>query len=625
MVTVAEQIRLLLPDGSRPAGKDFSWEEIPFWPPDAFAVVATLVERSSAYRHVIGPDAIEGGDPFLNRLGVSDPDWRAEMTWRALAWSWGLLPFPRVERKGAAWKSYLEVLKEVLPSSDETLAWDDLVDIDLEPLRDDWRDLLSTYGDSPILRDATAASPDWWAPAMRLLITADAASAGLGFQHRTETLPNWSQFALLRQMGQLLDDAPDTDGQGPDVFLTTITTPAFSSDWGAVLPKTRTSPLGCTLRSLSHHLALLPPPGQVEARWRFPGKQPPPPTDHPLNLLLVPFPYRIRPSAFSKAHDHPLADDWGYFHLEQNWLCSDHCAPARSQVAETCRSELSSFVRSLVDEAREELDVINGVIFPEVSLDKETFDRIAQDLLADCEKTGFEFIVAGLGERQGRNGKEPGNFAAFKCRSLDAPEEWGIVGGREKHHRWKLDRRQVTRYGLSARLAPAANWWEGIPVSRRVIEFFEVRAGTSMTVLICEDLARADPCQAVVRAVGPNLVIALLMDGPQILSRWPAHYAGVLADDPGSTVLTFTSFGLIDRGSATDSGQNRSVALFKSAREARELQLPVGSHALALRLEATNKEEHTLDGRGDGGAAYVWGLTEVLPIRGNGKPWITGY
>ena len=34
-----------------------------------------------------------------------------------------------------------------------------------------------------------------------------------------------------------------------------------------VLPKTRTAQVGCTLRTMSHHLALLPPQSRVVARW----------------------------------------------------------------------------------------------------------------------------------------------------------------------------------------------------------------------------------------------------------------------------------------------------------------------------------------------------------------------
>jgi hypothetical protein len=44
------------------------------------------------------------------------------------------------------------------------------------------------------------------------------------------------------------------------------------------------------------------------------------------------------------------------------------------------------------------------------------------------------------------------------------------------------------------------------------------------SVLVCEDLARKDPAADLIRAVGPNLLIALLMDGPQLKSRWPGRW-----------------------------------------------------------------------------------------------------
>ena len=106
------------------------------------------------------------------------------------------------------------------------------------------------------------------------------------------------------------------------------------------------------------------------------------------------------------------------------------------------------------------------------------------------------------------------------------------------------------------------------------------------------------------------------MDGPQRASRWPGHYAGVLADDPGSSVLTVTSLGLVDRAAGTDGGLNRAVAFFKSCTgEQAELTLPPGAQALAISLRASTKEEHTLDQRGDGNHAYTWHLNEVCPVR----------
>jgi hypothetical protein len=67
------------------------------------------------------------------------------------------------------------------------------------------------------------------------------------------------------------------------------------------------------------------------------------------------------------------------------------------------------------------------------------------------------------------------------------------------------------------------------------------------SVLICADLARQDPAADLIRAVGPNLLIALLMDGPQLSHRWPARYAAVPAEDPGTSVQTLTSLGMAER------------------------------------------------------------------------------
>lgn len=316
------------------------------------------------------------------------------------------------------------------------------------------------------------------------------------------------------------------------------------------------------------------------------------------------------------------SDQWGFFTLAQDWLVSDNKVTSTTQIV--------AFVQDLVSKAVAELGEVHGVIFPEYALDAATFSTISMALKANSKETGFEFIVAGTSQEPttAKTTSRHGNYAVFSSVDNTGEAEWGIQGCREKHHRWKINRPQILRYGLGYRMSPDFSWWEGIPLSRRIIEFFEVRAGTSLTVLICEDLARADPCQSVVRAIGPNLLIALLMDGPQLPSRWPGHYAGVLADDPGSSILTLTSLGLIERGAVTDSAHSRSVALFRDkSGNQRTLQLPHASHALAVRLTATKKEEHTLDGRGDGNAAYVWGLDEVVALRAKADcapAWIVG-
>ncbi len=55
------------------------------------------------------------------------------------------------------------------------------------------------------------------------------------------------------------------------------------------------------------------------------------------------------------------------------------------------------------------------------------------------------------------------------------------------------------------------------------------------------------PGATILRAVGPNLVVCLLLDGPQSKERWSTRAAAALADDPGSSVLTLTSLGMLRR------------------------------------------------------------------------------
>jgi hypothetical protein len=70
-----------------------------------------------------------------------------------------------------------------------------------------------------------------------------------------------------------------------------------------------------------------------------------------------------------------------------------------------------------------------------------------------------------------------------------------------KHHRWKLDRDQIHRYSLGDALDPNRYWWENVDVHGRELNFFVFGSGSCFTTLICEDLARVDPVQKVLRAM----------------------------------------------------------------------------------------------------------------------------
>src|SRR5262249_11552078 len=115
-----------------------------------------------------------------------------------------------------------------------------------------------------------------------------------------------------------------------------------------------------------------------------------------------------------------------------------------------------------------------------------------------------------------------------------------------KHHRWSLDGDQIYQYHLGGVLHPDVHWWEAIEVPRRQVQCREV-AERPVACLVCEDLALNSDIANLIQSVGPTIVIAVLLDGPQLTSRWAARYASVLADDPGSSVLTLTSYGMAQR------------------------------------------------------------------------------
>jgi hypothetical protein len=194
-----------------------------------------------------------------------------------------------------------------------------------------------------------------------------------------------------------------------------------------------------------------------------------------------------------------------------------------------------------------------------------------------------------------------------------------------KHHRWRIEETQTRNYGFS--LPPKTYWWEDIDVANREVIFYCFHPAATMATLVCEDLARIDPVQPVMRAVGPNLVIALLMDGPQYEWRWPGRYATVLADDPGSSVLTLTSVATVDRYLRNASAPgSRVVALWKDARgRAQELSLEADHHALLLEARIRSVEERTMDRRSDGGVTAQLTLQSCASIRHPTPPrWVTG-
>jgi hypothetical protein len=237
--------------------------------------------------------------------------------------------------------------------------------------------------------------------------------------------------------------------------------------------------------------------------------------------------------------------------------------------------------------ARQEAGSVDVVILPESTVE----DREIDNLEALLDGHGVVTLVAGVRQTTRQPDRFPSNWLhmGFNPRL----EKGGVLPseGREpwfhlrqnKHNRWSLGEDQVEQYHLGAALHPHIRWWEAMDVPRKAIQFVEV-AELVQVWLVCEDLAHNDDIAQLIRSVGPTVVITVLLDGPQLTSRWTARYASVLADDPGSAVLTLTPYGMVERSRPHGREASRVIALWKDpTRGVRDVPAQHGEPSLASR------------------------------------------
>lgn len=532
----------------------------PYLAVDLFAIAGFLLLKSGGYHHV-SPEV--GGAVSPRMITVTEA--------QRVAW---------VEA-GRQWRE--GVKDEIPPPPRELLAA--------------WK-VIKRYFGNPLFREKlpSAGPRPWWNAAVALLVIADEAAANLGFQTGEKSA---QAFAADVQMRRVIEG-------GGKVY----TLSSADSDHVCVLPKSRTPKVGCTLRSLSHNLALLPSRGLARAYWSPAPQTSVEGVSAPFNLVIIPSPFKVRAEAFKAT---PATDaTWGWFHIDAHWC-------PRSGVSERAKftkgfAHFLEFVTGVLDEAAKDVGVVHGLVFPEAALSYEVFEQLCLNLQ---RRPGLELLVAGLFDaRDGQGNYRDGNFAGMARLDEDAKGKKKFdIATREKHHRWRIEKSQIDAYALGSALDANSGWWEKIDILSRSLDVFVLRGGATVTTLICEDLARNDPCQELVRGVGPNLLIALLMDGPQLKDRWPARYATVLAEDPGSSVLSVTSKGLIARSNATKRfPASDKIALWRDdSGRTEELSLPDGAHGLCLTLQPGPVNERSLDGRVNS-SAQSWRLTGIVPV-----------
>jgi hypothetical protein len=405
-----------------------------------------------------------------------------------------------------------------------------------------------------------------------LLAIADEACEGFGLPARSE------DYSIQFLADKILE---------PTEYGSSLCNSMIHPSRARVLPKSHTPQAGLTLRSLTHHLCYVDAHEGAPLWYTIPGFRRERDTER-INVLVVPWPKWINNKQFSETPWQGAHEQHRFFDFEPE----DACGRLALHVWRLC--EIASSQGSPVD----------LVILPELSINASDYRILRQVLLS--QKIA---LVAGIGgsTQEGMRKNRIG---------LDIPisASHAVHLRQGKHHRWRLDREQIEQYGLSSSLDPKRIYWENLELGDRHLCFVGLHPRLLTAVLICEDLARQEPIGELVKSVGPNLVVAILMDGPQLSTRWSSRYAAVLADDPGCSVLSVTSVGMSERSKPTgeQEGGSRVVALWKDHRGARELKLRQGADALLLTLLIDKREEWTADLRKR--VAYNPMLSECRPI-----------
>jgi hypothetical protein len=483
-------------------------------------------------------------------------------------------------------------------------------------------DLVPGWGD--VVRDAARA---WsvWVERRDSALPALVAEEWAAIRERHSVLleqlasgQDWRMCEALLTLHTIADEAcaglfvalDRSDGQGflyrargRELLARTGSLARIHSGFLQVLPKVRTPPTG---KAGFSRYACVQGPG-LRTRWhKLPARHPgtSPAAEH-VNMLLLPWPLRVRESDFRAVEgsvQRLSQEPYGFFEF----------APAE-------RLDLDLLDRTLLA-AADEVESVDCVILPECAVD----DSEIADLEAMLDHHGVIYLQTGVRERSADPGRLGSNWLHIGVNP--GLEKGGLLPSSDyapwfhirqnKHHRWSLDEGQISQYHLGGSLHPKVLWWEAMDVPRMELQFLQVGEEVTIVSLVCEDLAQNDNVAEVIRAVGPTIVSTALLDGPQLVSRWAARYASVLADDPGSAVLTLTSFGMAQRSQPATHDPSPVIALMKDAnRGAREISLKPGSHGVLLTLSGDRGTRRSEDGRGPVTTGTHYSAVAVHQIR----------
>lgn len=538
------------------SSEETAYSMAPIFPPDVFAGMAHLLKISGGYRCVVaGEDSCSGPAACVV---VTERD------------------VQKLRKVAAKWRDE----EPIIPDEIQNL-WDQVLGC-------------HDYQISNLMHDGQIAP--WILPAYKLVIAADEACIGVGILSNGPE--SWVEQAVVRILGSKRlppDGSRGISDRHERIYehLPSVTSHLVDDDVVCVQPKSRTPDVGISMRNISHNVALLPSQGEIRIHWVTAPEPQPSETHTDLNLLLIPYPFEIEPDYFAGAvmESAGVESHWGWFELQQIWLKD---GPAR----------ITNLIKSIILRASEK-EKVHGVILPEYALDFATYEQIAKMIRDDFESV--QFLVSGTSSNCAGGagnyalathffaGKDPSDFSR-RIRLMGTTS-------RAKHHRWSLEHSQISKYGIESafpNIDVGWRWWEKIDIEQREIHINAFREKSFFSVMICEDLARSDPAHDPLRAIGPNIIFVLLMDGVQEEWRWAARYSTALADDPGSSVLALTSRALVnlENRKLPDDKKSWKIAIWKDeGSRVSEISCTPDASGVLLRLKSNRKIEATLDGR----------------------------
>ena len=512
------------------------------WAPDIAACTSVLLQRSQAFRFVVSPPQPgvwppPGERPFSERVRDAASEWR-----RAMDAGTGAAP-TEVKRY---WRSLTDRLDIPLADLAEGHPWE----------------LCEAALALHAIADETCAMGAVDGPAQ---------GPGSIFRARAREL-----LARTGSMSRL------------------------PADRVAHLPKSRTTSVGITHRSLSRYTSTTTE--GIGVVWdRIPAPRPGSgPADGRANVLLLPWPLRIEETDFVPVPGsvrRPTREPFGFFTYEPS---------------EPLDLEL---VDRLLATALEEAGGVDVVVLPEGCVDEQGVEALE----AVLARHGVTMLVTGLRPQPAAPDRFPLNCLHTGVRF--AGRWWHYR--QNKHHRWFLDAGQIRTYDIAGALDPSVRWWEAMEIPERSVHVLELGRGMSVAAVVCEDLARLDGVAELLRSVGPTLVVTLLLDGPQLASRWTSRYAGVLADDPGSAVLTLTPLGMATRSHPAGRPPSRVIAMWKDpSRGLREIPLEPGAQGVLLTTVIGPAARYAADGREPADDATDFSIAGVHQLRAH--PRATG-